>query len=681
MSRASFVLASVALTSLVCLPSCDSASSSADGTPAKSEGSHAAAPPKISDQCDAAKIVSLGKTLTAATVPERPELVAKHLPDACKLPEPVTSFLTATAPLHAAAPLARGGIPPKTYRAALDAVCPAADVVMQQVGQAEAEDRPGLMFDGCKFERIGLLSRAEFIRQDVTAPIVLHAHQWLLAQGLTKEQAEPISHALLLHGRRRWAKPGQELPTLAHAVAPVPEGPTLYVTDKAVFFNDHKLVELDDTMSPDPTALQGHLIGPVYDVLAEEADKAKAIHEAKEGDSDWEARLVLVADARVPFSTMVSVLYTAGRAEYSRYAVVAESGPLEYGAVPVEPPKFSAPGKPDEKPIPALGVGITDAGYEVRVSGGDAEAEPEKIGLVEGSKWDVAALGTRASKHRTEHKTATRAFIGPADTVAWGVVVQSMAALRGAGCDTKPTDCALPDVVIGAGGSGAVPMMARNFDPDMMAANAKILGQLSQESGHFLASPYGGAFAVGNDDEDVWGGLTGTEVGEAFGAGGLGLVGTGRGGAGTGEGTIGLGNTGLIGKGGGGGTGSGYGRGSGAGFGGRGKRVPRVRQAKAKVEGKLDKDIVRRIVRAHINEVRHCYNQGLVRDPKLEGRVTIDFTIGATGKVTASSVDKSTVGDENVDKCIAKAVKRWKFPKPSDGNDVEVAYPFVLSPG
>jgi uncharacterized protein YfaS (alpha-2-macroglobulin family) len=67
---------------------------------------------------------------------------------------------------------------------------------------------------------------------------------------------------------------------------------------------------------------------------------------------------------------------------------------------------------------------------------------------------------------------------------------------------------------------------------------------------------------------DVWGGLMGGEIGEAYGAGGLGLIGTGRGGGGTGEGTIGLGNVGLIGKGGGGGTGSGYGRGSGAGFGG-----------------------------------------------------------------------------------------------------------------
>jgi Ca-activated chloride channel family protein len=81
------------------------------------------------------------------------------------------------------------------------------------------------------------------------------------------------------------------------------------------------------------------------------------------------------------------------------------------------------------------------------------------------------------------------------------------------------------------GPKDAIPQMARNFDPDMMARNAGILGMVQEESGHFLASPYGGSFAVGSDDEDVWGGLEGTEIGEAFGVGGLGLVGTGRGGA------------------------------------------------------------------------------------------------------------------------------------------------------
>ncbi|PRQ05384.1 AgmX/PglI C-terminal domain-containing protein [Enhygromyxa salina] len=245
----------------------------------------------------------------------------------------------------------------------------------------------------------------------------------------------------------------------------------------------------------------------------------------------------------------------------------------------------------------------------------------------------------------------------------------------------KPSSKSKSGLYAMKGPKNAVPQMARNFDPDMAARSAGILGVMQQQGGSFLASPYGGAFAVGNDDEDVWGGLTGTEVGEAYGVGGLGLVGTGRGGGGTGEGTIGLGNTGLIGKGGGGGSGSGYGRGSGAGFGGRGTRVPRVRQAKAEVQGALDRDIIRRIVRAHINEVRSCYNAGLTKNPNLEGRVAVNFVITGTGKVGSSVVQESTIKDTSVANCIAKAVKRWQFPKPRGGGNVIVTYPFNLSPG
>ncbi len=245
--------------------------------------------------------------------------------------------------------------------------------------------------------------------------------------------------------------------------------------------------------------------------------------------------------------------------------------------------------------------------------------------------------------------------------------------------EDKPQSASKAGLYAMKGPKDAIPSMARNFDPDTSFRDAGLLGMMAAESGHFLASPYGGAFAVGGDDNDVWGGLTGTEVGEAYGVGGLGLVGTGRGGGGTGEGTIGLGSTGLVGKG--GGSGSGYGRGSGAGFGGRGTRVPTVRQAKAEVQGSLDKDIIRRIVRAHINEVRFCYNQGLARDPNAKGRIAVQFTIGATGSVPSAVVAETTMKDINVAHCITQAVRRWTFPKPPGGGNVVVTYPFILEPG
>lgn len=94
-----------------------------------------------------------------------------------------------------------------------------------------------------------------------------------------------------------------------------------------------------------------------------------------------------------------------------------------------------------------------------------------------------------------------------------------------------------------------------------------------------------------------------------------------------------------------------------------------------------DREFVRKIVRAHINEVRYCYNQGLATDPQLAGRVEVQFTIGADGYVSESLLTSSDLADESVGECIRGAVARWKFPSPSDGNPVVITYPFVLEPG
>lgn len=186
---------------------------------------------------------------------------------------------------------------------------------------------------------------------------------------------------------------------------------------------------------------------------------------------------------------------------------------------------------------------------------------------------------------------------------------------------------------------GGIPQLARNFDPDMMSRNIEVLGAMQGGQGHFLASPYGDAFAVGNDSEDVWAGLTNAGPAAAT-----------------------------------------HGRRTGTGLRSR-RGDPRVRQAKAKVKGNLDRDIIRRIVRAHLGEVRHCYAGGLARRKKLRGRVAVRFTIGANGKVSASSVSSSSLKDDRVERCICAAVRRWKFPKPQGGGDVVVTYPFVLEPG
>ena len=110
-------------------------------------------------------------------------------------------------------------------------------------------------------------------------------------------------------------------------------------------------------------------------------------------------------------------------------------------------------------------------------------------------------------------------------------------------------------------------------------------------------------------------------------------------------------------------------------------RVPTVRQAKCTVVGPLDKDIIRRTVREHIDEIRNCYDQSLEIEPNLRGRVVVEFTILGDGKVGESAAGESTIDDSDVDACIGAAPLGWRFPKPEGGETVTVSYPFVLEPG
>ncbi len=136
-------------------------------------------------------------------------------------------------------------------------------------------------------------------------------------------------------------------------------------------------------------------------------------------------------------------------------------------------------------------------------------------------------------------------------------------------------------------------------------------------------------------------------------------------GSGTGEGTIGLGNIGSIGQ----GFGTSVGRPAG---------VTRIRQGSAEVQGSLSSEIVRRVVRQHLNEIRFCYEMALNSNPDLAGRVSVRFVISPMGGVAQSNVAASTLGNEQVESCMVRAVRRWTFPSPEGGGIVVVTYPFLL---
>ena len=195
------------------------------------------------------------------------------------------------------------------------------------------------------------------------------------------------------------------------------------------------------------------------------------------------------------------------------------------------------------------------------------------------------------------------------------------------------------------------------------------LGALREVNNSHFRSIFGRDTALGVDPDSHLGGMIGNGIGEGTGVGGLGLAGTG----GRGVGTIGLENFGTIGI-------KGYGRGPG-GLGGRLARAPQVLPGPAEVRGSLDKEIIRRLIRQHLNEVKDCYDMELSRKPSLQGRVTVQFTIAATGQVIAAVVQSSTLSNARVESCVVNAVRRWAFLKPNDGGIAIVSYPFNFTAG
>lgn len=90
-----------------------------------------------------------------------------------------------------------------------------------------------------------------------------------------------------------------------------------------------------------------------------------------------------------------------------------------------------------------------------------------------------------------------------------------------------------------------------------------------------------------------------------------------------------------------------------------------------------NKEQIRQVIRGHNEEVRRCYESELAKLPHLTGRVILQITIDRHGKVSAASVESSTLGNDVVEQCIAMAAKSWIFPPSKDGITV-VTYPFTL---
>ncbi len=213
---------------------------------------------------------------------------------------------------------------------------------------------------------------------------------------------------------------------------------------------------------------------------------------------------------------------------------------------------------------------------------------------------------------------------------------------------------------------------ARRGLDEKVAQSSGVMGALSSGAASFDRIFGGGGLGAGM--EKTLGSVTGISGVDQFGSGGLGTRGFGTGGGGN---ALGIGGLGTRGRGGGGMGGMGYGMAAGR-IGGKGLSAITAGGGQAVIMGALDRAVIDAYIKRNLAKIRWCYEKELNKDPKLFGKIVINFIISKTGQVSSSKVQRSTMGNENVESCVADQIKKIRFPAPKGGGIVIVNYPFVF---
>jgi len=103
-----------------------------------------------------------------------------------------------------------------------------------------------------------------------------------------------------------------------------------------------------------------------------------------------------------------------------------------------------------------------------------------------------------------------------------------------------------------------------------------------------------------------------------------------------------------------------------------------VRPSQPEVTGGYAPEIVRRIMRRHVNEIRFCHTSRLAGTPAAAATLTptLRFQILPSGATSAVAV--TDLAHDGLKTCMEDAAKRWTFPAP-DGDETHVTVRYNLA--
>ena len=107
--------------------------------------------------------------------------------------------------------------------------------------------------------------------------------------------------------------------------------------------------------------------------------------------------------------------------------------------------------------------------------------------------------------------------------------------------------------------------------------------------------------------------------------------------------------------------------------------LPSIRQGQVTVDGRLSAEVVQRVVRQSFGRFRLCYEQGLRKNPTLEGHVSVKLVIAPDGAVASLGNVGADLNDATTVACVVRAFGGLSFPHPASA--VSVIYPIWFFPG
>ena len=93
----------------------------------------------------------------------------------------------------------------------------------------------------------------------------------------------------------------------------------------------------------------------------------------------------------------------------------------------------------------------------------------------------------------------------------------------------------------------------------------------------------------------------------------------------------------------------------------------------------VTKGVISRAITSFGKDIVDAYHRELIKYPKIEGEITVSFTVVTSGDVADVKVEASSLNWPPLEEEMLNRIKAWKFP-PFEGQPIPVRLPYKFNP-